>query len=303
MVAPSVATTEVRVEPEAKVSRKKALKEEEEKKEGEKLPPRVVRGKKKGEVPAAVPTEPLAAEPLTAEARGGEKVIAPPGIPTGVQPPVTPRPVAERVEARTKAQETAPPKEPAPKKMEVRITGKIPIVDREEPAVAAKKKPFGKKRRIIEERVLTRDGFEEEDLSEKPKEGELEHRPLRPMKKKVIITRVAKKTEVTVPKPIKRIIRIAEVITVGDLAKRMGVKGGEIIKKLMDIGVMANLNQMIDADVASLVANEFSYEVEKTSIERQDLLERKEDLAEQLKTQTSGGHGHGPCRPREDHAP
>jgi translation initiation factor IF-2 len=103
------------------------------------------------------------------------------------------------------------------------------------------------------------------------------------MKKKVIISRVAKKTEVTVPKPIKRIIRIAEVITVGDLAKRMGVKGGDIIKKLMDIGVMANLNQMIDADVASLVANDFGYEVEKTSIERQDLLERKEDLAEQLR--------------------
>jgi translation initiation factor IF-2 len=63
----------------------------------------------------------------------------------------------------------------------------------------------------------------------------------------------------------------------------MGVKGGEIIKKLMDIGVMANLNQMIDADVASLVANDFGYEVEKTSVERQDLLERKEDFPEQLK--------------------
>jgi translation initiation factor IF-2 len=281
--APSIATTEVRGESELKVSRKKGLKEEEERKEGEKLPPKVVGGGKKDEVPAVLPIEPLAAKPLTAEARGEEKVVAPPGISTGVEPPVTPQRVAERVEAKTKAQGTVPPKEAAPKKMEVRITGKIPIVDREEPPAAAKKKPFGKKRRIIEERVLSRDGLEEEDLSVKPKEGELEHRPLRPMKKKVIITRVAKKTEVTVPKPIKRIIRIAEVITVGDLAKRMGVKGGEIIRKLMDIGVMANLNQMIDADVASLVANDFGYEVEKTSIERQDLLVRKEDFPEQLK--------------------
>src|SRR4030042_3717750 len=53
-VAPRAATTEVRVEPEAKVSRKKTLKEEEEKKEGEKLPPKIVRGGKKDEVPAVL---------------------------------------------------------------------------------------------------------------------------------------------------------------------------------------------------------------------------------------------------------
>ena len=73
------------------------------------------------------------------------------------------------------------------------------------------------------------------------------------------------------------------MITVGDLAKRMGVKGGELIKKLMDMGVLVNINQTIDADVASLVASEFGYEVEKVSLERQDLLERREDLPEQLK--------------------
>ena len=87
----------------------------------------------------------------------------------------------------------------------------------------------------------------------------------------------------TVPKAIKRVIRIAEVIAVGDLSKRMGVKGGELIKKLMEMGVLVNINQLIDADVASLVAGEFGYEVEKVSLERQDLLERKEDLPEQLK--------------------
>ena len=73
------------------------------------------------------------------------------------------------------------------------------------------------------------------------------------------------------------------MITVGDLAKRMGVKGGELIKKLMDMGILVNINQTIDTDVASLVASEFGYEVEKVSLERQDLLERKEDLPEQLK--------------------
>ncbi|MEI9479807.1 MAG: translation initiation factor IF-2, partial [Deltaproteobacteria bacterium] len=141
------------------------------------------------------------------------------------------------------------------------------------------------KRRVIEERML----IEEPDEEEPPEKGKTEGlpplpKPFRHMKKKVVMKATPKKTEVTVPKPIKRIIRIAEMITVGDLAKRMGVKGGELIKKLMDIGVLANINQVIDADVASLVANEFGYEVEKTSLEHQDVLERKEDQPEQLKS-------------------
>jgi len=63
----------------------------------------------------------------------------------------------------------------------------------------------------------------------------------------------------------------------------MGVKGGKLIKKLMEMGVLVNINQSIDTDVASLVAGEFGYEIEKVSLERQDLLEKKEDLPEQLK--------------------
>src|SRR4030042_422134 len=54
------------------------------------------------------------------------------------------------------------------------------------------------------------------------KEVEVSFNPFRPMKKKVVL-KTPKKTEVTVPKPIKRIIRIAEVISVGDLAKRMEI--------------------------------------------------------------------------------
>jgi len=50
----------------------------------------------------------------------------------------------------------------------------------------------------------------------------------------------------------------------------------------MEMGVLVNINQVIDADISSLVAGEFGYEVEKVSLERQELLERKEDLPEQL---------------------
>lgn len=185
----------------------------------------------------------------------------------------------KRVEPKREVEEHKA-KEIIVKKGEVRLPLRGEVIEKEEPSsLIGKKKAFVKKRRVIEERMLLGDEHEGEGRPEK--EVEIGVRSFRPMKKKVLL-KMPKKTEVTVPKPIKRIIRIAEVIAVGDLAKRMGVKGGELIKKLMEMGVLLNINQVIDADVASLVASEFGYEVEKVSLERQDLLERKEDLPEQL---------------------
>jgi translation initiation factor IF-2 len=90
------------------------------------------------------------------------------------------------------------------------------------------------------------------------------------------------KPEPTIPKAIKRKIRISEAILVGELAKRMGIKASEVIKKLMDLGLMVTINQAIDADAASLVATDFGYEVEKTGFEIEDLIEEKEERSEDL---------------------
>ncbi len=173
-------------------------------------------------------------------------------------------------------------KEIIEKKIELRFPIKEEHLEKEEVAsFFGKKKGFIKKRRIIKERMFEEEE-EGEEVDQVSKEEEIEFKPFKPVKKKVVL-KEAKKPELTVPKPIKRIIKIAEVISVGDLAKRMGVKGAELIKKLMEIGVFVNINQFIDVDVASLVATEFGYEVEKISLERQDLLERKEDRPEDLK--------------------
>ena len=90
------------------------------------------------------------------------------------------------------------------------------------------------------------------------------------------------KPETTIPKAIKRKIRISEVILVGELAKRMGIKASEVIKKLMELGLMVTINQAIDAEAASLVAADFGYEVEKTGLEIEDLIEEREERAEDL---------------------
>ena len=80
------------------------------------------------------------------------------------------------------------------------------------------------------------------------------------------------KAELTVPKAIKRRVKVGESITVGELAKRMGIKSGEIIKKLMHMGVIATINYPIDFDSAAIVAGEFGYEVEHASMQEEDLL-------------------------------
>lgn len=99
--------------------------------------------------------------------------------------------------------------------------------------------------------------------------------------KKAPPKKVGKKTEVTISKEVKRKIRILETITVGELAKKMGVKVGEVVTRLLDLGVVATINHPLDVDTASLIADEFSYAIESTSFE-EGILERKEDAPEDL---------------------
>ena len=57
-----------------------------------------------------------------------------------------------------------------------------------------------------------------------------------PRKKRAMPGKEQRQTEITQPKASKRIVRISEVVSVGDLAKSMGVKAGEVVKKLMEQG-------------------------------------------------------------------
>ena len=72
---------------------------------------------------------------------------------------------------------------------------------------------------------------------------------------------------------IKKRIKVYETITVGDLAHRMGVKSNVIIASLMNLGIMATVNQALDVDTASLVASEYGYEVGQGVTEEQTVLD------------------------------
>lgn len=75
-------------------------------------------------------------------------------------------------------------------------------------------------------------------------------------------------------------IQVPEEITVGDLASLLRMTANEVIKKLIALGVMATVNEVIDYDTAAIVATELGAKVEKKveiSIEEQIIEEEVED--------------------------
>ncbi len=85
-------------------------------------------------------------------------------------------------------------------------------------------------------------------------------------------SRKGAKTQLTTPAAHKRVVRVDETISVGELGKAMGAKANELIRKLMGMGVMATINQQIDVETASLLAAEYDYEVKNVAFQEDDVL-------------------------------
>jgi translation initiation factor IF-2 len=89
------------------------------------------------------------------------------------------------------------------------------------------------------------------------------------------------------PQERKKIIReviLPEVITVQELANRMAERSADVVKALMQLGVMATVNQTIDADTAELVVSEFGHNIKRVSeSDVEDVIRREADAASTLK--------------------
>lgn len=81
----------------------------------------------------------------------------------------------------------------------------------------------------------------------------------------------------------KRVVEMAEMITVNELAHRMSVKAGQVVSKLLAMGMMVTINEAIDFDTASIIANEFGFEIKNVTFEETDLIKEAEDSTESLK--------------------
>ena len=104
--------------------------------------------------------------------------------------------------------------------------------------------------------------------------------PIRGKKKKA--TKKGAKTLITEKAEHKKVIRIEEAISVSELSQLMGVKASDLIRKLMQGGTMATINQLIDADTAAFLASEFGYTVEKRGFEVEEYIPEVAEDASKL---------------------
>ncbi len=103
-----------------------------------------------------------------------------------------------------------------------------------------------------------------------------------PKRKRAPVGKDIKKTEITVAAAHKRVVEMGDTIKITDLAQQLQAKVNEVIKKLMTMGTMATMNQVIDIDTATLVANEFGFEIKNTAFKEGEVLNTDVDAPEDL---------------------
>jgi translation initiation factor IF-2 len=206
------------------------------------------------------------------------KAAPPPPPPPVVAPPVAVEPAPARVQVAPTAPVAVAPAAPAPA---------APAAPRLEapagaPGAAPSVGPPGPPTPRIEITDLTR------------RRGEVVRRDLvaerdrlrqaqRAKKKRAVPGKKVKQTQITTPAEHKRVIRIEESISVAELARRVGMKANEVLKRLWSMGMTGvNINHNIDPDTAALLANEFGYEVEAVGFREEEVLTTTADAAEDL---------------------
>jgi translation initiation factor IF-2 len=230
--------------------------------------------------------KPAEAEPeaVPAEIKPAATIVKPKPVEIVPEPPleVTPEPPSIIKPAAAAAPPAAPPAPPAPavvpRKPEPKI---VPFRPLERPAAAAPPAPPA--------RPPIRPGaprpvgpFTQPRITQAPPRPTVAPRPapaavappappspLAPSfeKPEPAVAAPAAVTEAP-PAEVKReLIRVPESVTVGELAEKMRRKSGEVIKALLELGVMATVNEILDPTAARLVADKFGFDVEVRSVE------------------------------------
>ena len=80
----------------------------------------------------------------------------------------------------------------------------------------------------------------------------------------------------------KKTIKVTEFITVGEVATMMEITSTDIISACMSLGIMVTMNQRLDAETLTIVADEFGYQVEFVTADIEDSIKEEEDSPEDL---------------------
>ena len=89
-------------------------------------------------------------------------------------------------------------------------------------------------------------------------------------------------------RPARKVVKVAEQVQVGELAKKLSLKASDVIAKLLRLGTISNVNQNIDYDTAYLVATDAGFDVERIMSVEEEFMTRedeqqKAEVAEDLK--------------------
>ncbi len=247
--------------------------------------------------PVALDTEapaPVEAAPIV---QATTPSSAPEATPAKVKPPrapivLTPRPVAPRRSILKIVEATAPPPRPIIKPTPAAVSPIKPAV--KGTTTNQDKDGF----RIIKMTKENLDQMVEEEAAKKRTPGrEPEIRPedvrfadyrkkelvFLPKKKRLPLGKEIRQTQKTVAKAQKRVIEMTDTITVQELANQLSVKAIDVIRKLMAMGQMATMNQSLDYDTTTLIAQEYQYEVRNVAFQENDLFQTAQDEDNQLK--------------------
>lgn len=149
-----------------------------------------------------------------------------------------------------------------------KIVPPVTVVPTDRPRGDAKKKPAAKQR------------FDAGDDSWSKGKGK--QQPSRDFSRPVKKSKHKRKKEESTPE-MPSLISLPESITVRDLAEKLHRSPAEVLKKLMDLGTMATINQEIDFETAEILAALYEVSVEREVTEEQRLLEEIVDDEESLK--------------------
>ncbi|BDQ04120.1 translation initiation factor IF-2 [Ignavibacterium sp.] len=189
------------------------------------------------------------------------------------------------------------------RKPEVKEEPKQPvIIDRisEEPVKKKKKKPKAKKKASIEPVV---EEIESSKKKKRVKKFEIDEKDVKAAIKQTLLSmdetvgsirgslkrkkkreREAEQERLQELKQLEsKKIKVNEFIAVNELANLMNVPVGEVIAKCISMGLMVSINQRLDVETITLVADEFGFEVEFQKEYTADVLEDKPDPEESLK--------------------
>jgi len=187
-------------------------------------------------------------------------------------------PLKKRRRRRRKRLTKAVNKEDAAPQTDVRrkIVDKPPVPGKK--PVIIKKKEKKEKNVINEEDVKTQVKATLAKLTAKKKKTGVKHRKDKREEVKVKIKREQEEQEKE-----KRILKVTEFVSAMELSSMMDVPVTKVISTCLDLGKMVQINQRLDADTISIVAEEYGFQAEFVSVEDHESVEEIEENEEDLK--------------------